>query len=77
LFFKNFSTPQIGQRPILESIDNGVVQQDDMGFQYNGESNLDLEYAMALVYPQKGTIWSAMVGGNSANCSISQSHSTR
>lgn len=56
LFFKNFSTKQVGDRPILDSIDGGVVQQDMMGFNYNGESNLDLEYAMTLVYPQKTTL---------------------
>lgn len=56
LFFRNFSTKQVGDRPILDSIDGGVVQQDVMGFNYNGESNLDLEYAMTLVYPQKTTL---------------------
>jgi tripeptidyl-peptidase-1 len=30
-----------------------------MGFGYNGESDLDLEYAMALVYPQKVTLYQA------------------
>ncbi|SMQ45934.1 unnamed protein product [Zymoseptoria tritici ST99CH_3D7] len=69
LFFKNFSTSQVGNRPILDSIDNGVVQQDQMGFQYNGESNLDLEYAMALVYPQKVTLYQVgdLVQGASFN----------
>lgn len=56
LFFKNFSTKQVGDRPILDSIDGGVDQQEMMGFDYNGESNLDLEYAMTLVYPQKTTL---------------------
>ncbi|KAB8356425.1 hypothetical protein FH972_024008 [Carpinus fangiana] len=48
---------QIGNRPILASIDGGVVQQTDQGFNLNGESNLDLEYAMALVYPQNVTLY--------------------
>jgi tripeptidyl-peptidase-1 len=56
LFFQNFSTKQVGDRPILDSIDGGTVQQEMMGFNYNGESNLDLEYAMSLVYPQKTTL---------------------
>ena len=33
-----------------------VVQTTDQGFDYNGESNLDLEYAMALVNPQAVTL---------------------
>ena len=57
LFFKNFSTKQVGQRPIFDSIDGGVDQQTMMGFGYNGESNLDLEYAMTLIYPQKTTLY--------------------
>lgn len=57
LFFKNFSSKQVGQRPIFDSIDGGVDQQTMMGFIYNGESNLDLEYAMTLVYPQKVTLY--------------------
>ncbi|KAF2152969.1 subtilisin-like protein [Myriangium duriaei CBS 260.36] len=56
-FFRNFSTRQIGDRPILDSIDGGVVQQTNMSFNFNGESNLDLEYAMTLVYPQKVTLY--------------------
>lgn len=55
LFFANFSKHQVGDRPILDSVDGGVVQQNSMGFEYNGESDLDLEYAMALVYPQPVT----------------------
>lgn len=36
LFFANFSSKQIGERPILDSIDGGVVQQINMSFDYNG-----------------------------------------
>ncbi|KAF2121046.1 peptidase S8/S53 domain-containing protein [Lophiotrema nucula] len=57
LFFKNFSMKQVGDRPILDSIDGGVVQQTNMSFNFNGESDLDLEYAMTLVYPQKVTLY--------------------
>ncbi|KAM3419686.1 Tripeptidyl-peptidase SED1 [Cercospora zeina] len=57
LFFKNFSTKQVGNRPVLQSIDGGVVQQEEMGFDFNGESDLDLEYGMTLVYPQKVTLY--------------------
>lgn len=57
LWFKNFSSKQVGNRPILNSLDGGYAQQDLKGFGYNGESNLDLEYAMALVYPQNVTLF--------------------
>ncbi|KAI0063506.1 subtilisin-like protein [Artomyces pyxidatus] len=49
LFFRNFSSRQIGQRPTLVSIDGGFVQTTNQSFDLNGESNLDLQYAMALV----------------------------
>ncbi|KAK5159672.1 hypothetical protein LTR04_004895 [Oleoguttula sp. CCFEE 6159] len=57
LFFANFSQTQVGDRPILDSIDGGVIQQVNMSFAYNGESDLDLEYAITLVYPQKVTLY--------------------
>lgn len=44
LFFRNFSTRQVGNRPTLDSIDGGVNQQQQMSFGLNGESDLDLEY---------------------------------
>lgn len=40
LFFSNFSTKQIGERPILDSIDGGFPQQTNMSFDFNGESDL-------------------------------------
>ncbi|KZT64886.1 subtilisin-like protein [Daedalea quercina L-15889] len=49
MFFSNFSPSQVGQRPVLYSIDGGYIQTDYGGFDYNGESNLDLQYAMSLV----------------------------
>lgn len=69
LFFANFSTREVGDRPILDAIDGATVQQTDMGFGYNGESNLDLEYAMTLVYPQKVTLYQVgdLVEGASFN----------
>ncbi|KAF2706003.1 subtilisin-like protein [Pleomassaria siparia CBS 279.74] len=57
LFFKNFSTSQVGERPTLDSIDGGSIEQANMSFTANGESDLDLEYAMSLVYPQKVTLY--------------------
>jgi tripeptidyl-peptidase I len=69
LFFKNFSLRQIGERPILDSIDGGFPQQTYMNFSYNGESDLDLEYGMTLVYPQKVTLYQVgdLVEGASFN----------
>ncbi|KAL9110497.1 MAG: hypothetical protein Q9227_005041 [Pyrenula ochraceoflavens] len=46
-----------GTAPTLDSIDGGVDQTTTTGFEYNGESDLDLEYAIALVYPQKVTLY--------------------
>jgi tripeptidyl-peptidase I len=57
MFFANFSPEAVGVRPIFNSIDGGVVQQTNKNFSYNGESNLDLEYGIALVYPQEVTLY--------------------
>ncbi|KZT04012.1 subtilisin-like protein [Laetiporus sulphureus 93-53] len=48
MFFANFSPSQVGERPILDSIDGGVLSNYG-GFGYAGESNLDLQYSMSLV----------------------------
>lgn len=68
-FFSRFSQKLVGDRPILDSIDGGVVQQKHKGFEYNGESDLDLEYAMTLVYPQNVTLYQVgdLVEGASFN----------
>ncbi|KAG1804120.1 subtilisin-like protein [Suillus subaureus] len=56
LFAKNFSTDLEGVSPTLVSIDGGSLTPSgssasgsDASFDYNGESNLDLEYGMTLV----------------------------
>ncbi|KAI9509938.1 subtilisin-like protein [Russula earlei] len=51
IFFSLFSHDQEHKRPELVSIDGGVVQTFNQGFEFNGESDLDLEYAMTLVNP--------------------------
>ncbi|KAI0063498.1 subtilisin-like protein [Artomyces pyxidatus] len=56
LFFQNFSKSQVGTRPNLISIDGGVLQTEEEDFGVNGESDLDLEYAMALTNPQPITL---------------------
>lgn len=57
MFFANYSPPLVGKAPTFISIDGGVDQTTDQSFNYNGESDLDLEYAMALVYPQQVTLY--------------------
>ena len=69
LFFSNFSPRAVGDRPILDSIDGGVVQKTNRSFNFNGESDLDLEYGITLVYPQKVTLYQVgdLVEGASFN----------
>ncbi|KAL9100149.1 MAG: hypothetical protein Q9163_004450 [Psora crenata] len=57
LFFANFSRRQVQRTPIINLINGAVVQTTDQSFAYNGESDLDLEYAMTLVNPQKVTLY--------------------
>ncbi|KAL0564877.1 hypothetical protein V5O48_017162 [Marasmius crinis-equi] len=52
----NFSPSQVGDWPVLVSIDGGVVQTQNQSFDFNGESDLDLQYAMGLVNPQTITL---------------------
>lgn len=69
LFFHNFSSSQVGERPVITNIDGGtypsiryivialrihgpavaIIQTNQTGFNFNGESNLDLQFSMALV----------------------------
>ncbi|KAL9021903.1 MAG: hypothetical protein Q9185_000917 [Variospora sp. 1 TL-2023] len=57
LFFANFSKNQVQRTPTLASINGGFPQTTNQGFQFNGESDLDLEYAMTLINPQKTTLY--------------------
>ncbi|TFK48830.1 hypothetical protein OE88DRAFT_1634138 [Heliocybe sulcata] len=57
MFFGNYSPNLVGSRPTLVSIDGGQYEPSQyQGFSYNGESDLDFEYAMTLVYPQNVTL---------------------
>lgn len=52
IFFGNFSGDsgfRPGATPKVVGIDGGFVQTTDKGFDYNGESNLDLQYGMEMV----------------------------
>lgn len=58
LFFANFSTNQVQRTPILASIDGGAVgTAATTGYAFNAESDIDLEYSMALINPQKTTLY--------------------
>lgn len=57
LFFANYSLALVGATPIFHSIDGGVAQNTSQSFDLNGESALDLEYAMALAFPQPVTLY--------------------
>ncbi|RDL35909.1 uncharacterized protein BP5553_06521 [Venustampulla echinocandica] len=69
LWFEQFSPPQVGQGPITHLIDGAIVQTRNQSFDFNGESSLDLQYAMALVYPQAVTLYQVgdLVTGASFN----------
>ena len=69
LFFANFSTRQVQRTPTTDLIDGAVVQTEEEGFDFNGESDLDLEYGMTLVNPQKVTLYQVgdLVEGASFN----------
>ena len=57
IFFAKFSTSQQQTTPDTKLIDNAVVQTTQRGFAFNAESDLDLEYGMALVNPQNVTLY--------------------
>ena len=57
MWFKQFSPDQVGQSPNTNLIDGAIVQTQNQSFNFNGESALDLEYAMSLVKPQSVTLY--------------------
>jgi tripeptidyl-peptidase I len=59
IFFEEFQPQLKGKSPIIQLIDNGVVQTTNQSFSFNGESALDLEFAMGLIYPQTATLFQA------------------
>ncbi|KAG1881010.1 peptidase S8/S53 domain-containing protein [Suillus subluteus] len=48
MFAMNYSTDLLGKEPVMVSIDGGYAQTEYQGFDYNGESALDLQYGMTL-----------------------------
>jgi len=69
LFAKNFSHGITMKQPKVVSIDGGAPQTNQTGFEFNGESNLDLEYAINLVHPTRVTLYQVgdFVEGGSFN----------
>lgn len=57
MYFKDFQPNLNGKPPKVELLDNAVVQTTNQSFSLNGESALDLEFAMALIYPQQATLY--------------------
>jgi tripeptidyl-peptidase I len=57
LFFGNFSPSLVGKRPTLASIDGGVVQTSQRGWDVNAEANMALQFSMSLISPQKVTLY--------------------
>lgn len=57
IFNAEFQPRAKGRSPIVVLLDNAVVQTENRTFNFNGESALDLEYAMALIYPQQATLF--------------------
>lgn len=57
MFFKEFMPKMKDASPEVRLLDNAIVQTQNQSFNFNGESALDLEFAMALIYPQKATLY--------------------
>ncbi|OHE99804.1 Pro-kumamolisin [Colletotrichum orchidophilum] len=57
MYFNEFEPRAKGQGPIVSLVGNAVVQTTNQSFRFNGESALDLEFAMALIHPQTTTLY--------------------
>jgi tripeptidyl-peptidase-1 len=69
MWFEQFSPSQVGQSPNTNLIDGAIIQTQNQSFNFNGESALDLQYAMSLVSPQLTTLFQVgdIVSGASFN----------
>jgi len=68
-YTSRFLPATVGSRAIFDSIDGGALFTGYSDFDYNGESNLDLEYAVALVYPQlRGRSLISMTYADNTKC---------
>ncbi|OAA60408.1 protease s8 tripeptidyl peptidase [Niveomyces insectorum RCEF 264] len=57
LYFSQFQPSLQGKGPRVQLLDNAVLQTTNQSFNFNGESALDLEFAMALIFPQTATLF--------------------
>jgi len=58
MFFTNFSKAQVGRSPTpIVLADGAILQTIVENFDFNGESDLDLQYGMALTFPQDVTLY--------------------
>ncbi|KAI0130219.1 Pro-kumamolisin [Xylariales sp. AK1849] len=57
MFFDEFQPNLAVKSPIINLIDNAVLQTQNQSFSFNGESALDLEFAMGLIAPQRATLF--------------------
>ncbi len=69
LYFSQFQPELNGKGPVVKLLDNAVLQTTNQSFNYNGESALDLEFAMAMIFPQTATLFQVgdLVQGASFN----------
>ncbi|KZT61452.1 subtilisin-like protein [Calocera cornea HHB12733] len=57
MFFNKFLPSAVGDRPTLAGVDGGWLDPTSVGLQFNGESDLDLEYTMGFVHPLKPVLY--------------------
>ncbi|RDW61306.1 hypothetical protein BP5796_11198 [Coleophoma crateriformis] len=69
MWFKQFAPDLEGKSPDVKFVDGAVVQTTNQSFTFNGESALDLQFAMGLIYPQQVTMYQVgdLVTGASFN----------
>ncbi len=69
MYFKQFEPRLDGVTPTTRLIDGASIQTKNQSFSFNGESALDLEFAMALIFPQQVTLYHVgdLVNGGSFN----------
>jgi tripeptidyl-peptidase-1 len=69
MYFKQFSPRQDGLSPDTNLIDGAIIQTKNQSFNFNGESALDLEFAMSLIFPQQVALYQVgdLVNGGSFN----------
>jgi tripeptidyl-peptidase-1 len=69
MYFKQFAPDLTQTAPNVNLIDGAIIQTANQSFTFNGESALDLEFAMSLIAPQQVTVYQVgdIVEGGSFN----------